>query len=63
MIDTYWSDHCRHTTFSTHIDDVSIDCDYIKDTYREYLSLRETLYAGKDRPITLMDLATIGAKA
>ena len=63
MIDTYWSDHCRHTTFSTIIENVNIDCDYIKDTYNEYLQLREKLYVGKNKPICLMDLATIGAKA
>ncbi|MBQ8599612.1 MAG: phosphoribosylformylglycinamidine synthase, partial [Oscillospiraceae bacterium] len=63
MIDTYWSDHCRHTTFSTIVENVNIDCDYIKDTYNEYLQLREKLYVGKNKPICLMDLATIGAKA
>ena len=62
MIDTYWSDHCRHTTFSTIIDQVEIEPAYIKDTYREYLLTREELYKGKDKPITLMDLAVIGAK-
>ncbi len=62
MIDTYWSDHCRHTTFSTHIDSVEIGTDYIQQAYQEYLTLHETLYPGKERPITLMDLATIGAK-
>ncbi|SDB44679.1 phosphoribosylformylglycinamidine synthase [Ruminococcaceae bacterium FB2012] len=63
MIDTYWSDHCRHTTFSTIIDDVDIDPDYIKDTYQDYVSTRAELYAGrKDKPLTLMDLAVIGAK-
>ncbi len=63
MIDTYWSDHCRHTTFSTHIENISIDCDYIKDAYNEYLQLREKLYVGRNKPLCLMDLATIGAKA
>ena len=63
MIDTYWSDHCRHTTFSTIVENVNIDCDYIKDTYNEYLQLREKLYVGRNKPICLMDLATIGAKA
>ncbi len=62
MIDTYWSDHCRHTTFATHIDTVSIDCDYIQEEYQRYLELRETVHAGRDKPVTLMDLATIGAK-
>lgn len=63
MIDTYWSDHCRHTTFSTRIEDVEIESDYVKDAYNEYLELRKTIHAGKDKPMTLMDLATIGAKA
>ena len=62
MIDTYWSDHCRHTTFSTIIQNVDIQADYIKDTYHEYLLTRDDLYKGKDKPITLMDLAVIGAK-
>lgn len=63
MIDTYWSDHCRHTTFSTNIDNVIIHNDYIKNTFNEYLNAREVLCKGrKDKPITLMDLAVIGAK-
>jgi len=61
MIDTYWSDHCRHTTFSTIIEDAQIDADYIKDTYDDYISVRHEL--GRDnKPITLMDIATIAAK-
>ena len=63
MIDTYWSDHCRHTTFSTNIEQVDIESDYVKDAYNEYLELRKPLHAGKNKPMTLMDLATIGAKA
>ena len=63
MIDTYWSDHCRHTTFSTNIEQVDIESDYVKDAYNDYLELRKTLHAGKNKPMTLMDLATIGAKA
>ncbi len=63
MIDTYWSDHCRHTTFLTEIDGVDIEADYIRDTFEQYKSIREELYAGrKDKPLTLMDLAVIGAK-
>lgn len=63
MIDTYWSDHCRHTTFSTNIENVKINNDYIQETYNEYMSAREVLYKGrKDKPVTLMDLAVIGAK-
>ena len=63
MIDTYWSDHCRHTTFSTIIDNVNIQSDYIADTFADYVNTRKDLYAGRtDKPITLMDLACIGAK-
>lgn len=63
MIDTYWSDHCRHTTFLTNIDNVKINNDYIKQTFDEYMQTREVLYKGrKDKPVTLMDLAVIGAK-
>lgn len=63
MIDTYWSDHCRHTTFSTNIENVTIDDEFIAETYRHYLNTREELYVGRsDKPVTLMDLATIAAK-
>lgn len=62
LIDTYWSDHCRHTTFSTQFDHVSIESETIKNSYKRYLELRVGL-GRTDRPITLMDLATIGAKA
>ena len=61
MIDTYWSDHCRHTTFSTHLDSVKFECDEIQKSYENYLSMRENL-GRTQKPITLMDLATIGAK-
>ncbi|MCM1506703.1 MAG: phosphoribosylformylglycinamidine synthase [Ruminococcus flavefaciens] len=61
MIDTYWSDHCRHTTFLTNVKDVKIDAPYIRDTYIEYLDVRDELGRTK-KPITLMDLATIGAR-
>ena len=61
MIDTYWSDHCRHTTFGTLIDNVKIDADYINSTYKEYLVTRQEL-GRSNKPITLMDIATIAAK-
>ncbi len=61
MIDTYWSDHCRHTTFSTNIENVDIETPYIKDTYDEYLEIRSELGRG-EKPITLMDMATLAAK-
>ena len=62
LIDTYWSDHCRHTTFSTILDEVEIESETIKAAYDRYLELRVKL-GRQDRPVTLMDLATIGAKA
>ncbi|MDR0991276.1 MAG: phosphoribosylformylglycinamidine synthase [Ruminococcus sp.] len=61
MIDTYWSDHCRHTTFLTEITETSIDAPYIREAYEQYIEAREQLGRG-DKPITLMDLATIGAR-
>ena len=60
VIDTYWSDHCRHTTFSTNIDNVSFDHPAAQHTYEDYLSLRQEL--GVKKPVTLMDMATIAAK-
>ena len=64
VIDTYWSDHCRHTTFHTVIDDVEIQPEYVKNTYLNYLDLRSHIYAGRTpKPVCLMDLGTIGAKA
>ena len=61
MIDTYWSDHCRHTTFGTIIDDADIKPSYIADTYAEYKADRSEL--GRDgKPICLMDIATLAAK-
>ena len=63
VIDTYWSDHCRHTTFNTIIDNVDIEPGYIKEAYDAYLDLRKEVYAGRTpKPVTLMDLGTIGAK-
>ncbi|ADU26696.1 phosphoribosylformylglycinamidine synthase [Ethanoligenens harbinense] len=62
MIDTYWSDHCRHTTFLTELDDVEIEPDYIRKTYKKYMACREQLYKNRTKPITLMDVATMGAR-
>ncbi|MDE5769087.1 MAG: phosphoribosylformylglycinamidine synthase [Oscillospiraceae bacterium] len=61
MIDTYWSDHCRHTTFLTNIQNVDIPTDYIKETYEQYLADRKAL-GRENKPLTLMDLATMGAR-
>ena len=61
MIDTYWSDHCRHTTFGTQLDHVSIDDDTIRAAFERYLEMRREL-GREDRPTTLMDMGTLGAK-
>ena len=61
MIDTYWSDHCRHTTFLTVIDDVKFEDKLIEDTYKAYLEVREKL--GRTKPVCLMDIATVAVKA
>ena len=64
VIDTYWSDHCRHTTFNTHLTEVIIDDPVIKAAYDSYLEARREVYGegAAQRPQTLMDLATIAAK-
>ncbi len=61
MIDTYWSDHCRHTTFLTHIDSVSFADPLVQQTYADYLALRQDL--GRTKPVCLMDIATIAVRA
>ncbi|MBR4382145.1 MAG: phosphoribosylformylglycinamidine synthase, partial [Selenomonadaceae bacterium] len=60
VIDTYWSDHCRHTTFTTAIDGVEIDSEVIRRAFEIYLAERERI--GDKKDISLMDLGTIGAK-
>ena len=66
VLDTYWSDHCRHTTFLTEITNVSVeDSIYsrpIIKSYNEYMNSRLKLYGHTDRPITLMDVALIAMK-
>ena len=65
VVDTYWSDHCRHTTFSTHLDQVDVDDPQVKAAYQRYLDARVEVYGQEkaaQRPQTLMDVATIGAK-
>ena len=66
VIDTYWSDHCRHTTFLTKINSVSFGegtyADMIKDAFQDYLNMRETVYGEKEKDLSLMDMAVIGAK-
>ncbi|MDD6635549.1 MAG: phosphoribosylformylglycinamidine synthase [Ruminococcus sp.] len=61
MIDTYWSDHCRHTTFLTNVKNVDIKTPYIKETYDMYLNVRKEL-GREEKPVTLMDIATLAAK-
>ena len=67
VLDTYWSDHCRHTTFQTELKDVKFTKgDYnepIENTYRQYLADREEVYAGRsDKYVCLMDLALMAMK-
>ena len=60
MIDTYWSDHCRHTTFLTTIDSVSFEDKLLQDAYDDYIATRKQL--GRTKPINLMDIGTLAAK-
>jgi len=66
VLDTYWSDHCRHTTFLTEIEGVSFDkgpiSGKISDVYNLYLETRKNIYKDKDKPICLMDIATLAMK-
>lgn len=65
VLDTYWSDHCRHTTFETHLKEIAINSGDLKDkiqsSFDNYLNLKKSLKK-ENTPITLMDMATIGAK-
>jgi len=60
MIDTYWSDHCRHTTFNTIIDNVTFADPLLQSAYDEYIETRAEL--GRTKPITLMDIGTLAGK-
>ncbi len=60
MIDTYWSDHCRHTTFLTTIDSVTFEDALLQKAYDEYLAVRKAI--GRTKPINLMDIATIATR-
>ena len=66
VLDTYWSDHCRHTTFMTKIEDVKIEDgkynDIIKEAYDMYLQSRSTVYVDRHKDVCLMDIATIAMK-
>ena len=61
MIDTYWSDHCRHTTFGTELTNVTIEDDLINEVYSEYKEARKTL-GRENKPLCFMDIATIAAR-
>ena len=62
MIDTYWSDHCRHTTFLTTLDAVDVRKAAVEKAFQRYLAARKTVYGDRERPMNLMDIATIGGK-
>ncbi len=66
MIDTYWSDHCRHTTFLTQIEEAEFKDNHIaqkvKEAYDLYLETRQKVYGKKEKDITLMDMATLAMK-
>ena len=60
MIDTYWSDHCRHTTFTTTIDSASFEDELLEKAWQEYLDTRKAL--GRTKPVNLMDMATLAVR-
>ena len=66
VLDTYWSDHCRHTTFMTKLEEVEISSgrftDPIKETYDRYIDDRKEVYVDRDKNICLMDIATLAMK-
>ncbi len=61
VVDTYWSDHCRHTTFGTELTNVQIDDEVVKLAFDKYLAMRSEL-GREHKPVCLMDMGTIGAK-
>ncbi len=62
VIDTYWSDHCRHTTFNSELDEIKVNDARVAEALDRYIELRKKL-GRENRPKTLMDMATIGAKS
>ncbi|MDD6620836.1 MAG: phosphoribosylformylglycinamidine synthase [Eubacteriales bacterium] len=66
VIDTYWSDHCRHTTFATELDEIKIDegkySKAINDALEQYFDIRKEVYGDRDKIVCLMDMACIGTK-
>ena len=61
MLDTYWSDHCRHTTFLTEIDSVRFEDPVLEKSWKRYMDVRAELGREK-KPVCLMDLATVAVK-
>jgi len=61
VLDTYWSDHCRHTTFLTELTDIQIEDNQIKKSFENFTAIKSSL-GRDDKPVTLMEMATIGAK-
>lgn len=61
MIDTYWSDHCRHTTFLTEVDSVEFEDELLERAWNDYIAVRERL--GRTKPVNLMDIATIAVRS
>ena len=66
VLDTYWSDHCRHTTFNTRLEKIEIENGDFKNRFEQslknYTDMHTEIYTTADRPVTLMDMAVIGAK-
>lgn len=62
MIDTYWSDHCRHTTFLTKLETIDIKWDLLQNIYNDYIASRKYVYEDRKKDICLMDVATIATK-
>ena len=61
MIDTYWSDHCRHTTFNTIIDKATFEDEFLQEAYDRYIAVRKDL--NRTKPVSLMDIGTLAGKA
>ena len=66
VIDTYWSDHCRHTTFNTTLEEVTFENSpygrIVKEAFDQYMAMRKDVYGDRDKNLCLMDMACIGAK-
>ena len=66
VLDTYWSDHCRHTTFNTKLSDIYFETspygEVVRQAFEEYIEMRREVYGDKKKDVTLMDMACLGAK-